>query len=109
MRALSNLLQCHRTVLAGLSTWNTNFNHLFVSKQTERTATGQHLAPVKVRTCNGVYCAFGVAQATRMGTQAVGKFLYQQRLVTMKGVQAFDAAFEMILQLTGCQVHWDGR
>jgi hypothetical protein len=26
------------------------------------------------------------------GTQAVGKLLHQQRLVTMQGVQAFDAA-----------------
>ena len=49
--------------------------------------------------------AFGVATAAGRRTQGIGKFLHQQRLVAMQGVEAFEAALEVVGQLSGGQLH----
>ena len=53
----------------------------------------------------GVDGAFGVATAAGGRAQGVGKFLHQQGLVAMQGVEAFEAALEVVGQLSGGQLH----
>ena len=105
LRALGNLLQGHRAVLARLAAGNTDFDNLFVGKQAQRTAAGQHRAPVKMGASHGVHGALCVALLARLKTQGIGKLLQQQRLVAVQCVQAFQPALEVLCQLGGCKIH----
>ena len=96
LRTLGELLQRGRSLLAGLAVGDADFNDLLVGKQAERAAAGQHLAPVKMCTGHGVDGALGIAFEPRGSAQRVGKLLHQQRLVAIQGVEAFQAALEVL-------------
>ena len=105
LAALGNLLQRHRAFLARLAAGHADLDNLFVGKKTERTATGQHLAPVEVRAGGGVYRAFGVALCACCCPQRVGKFLHQQGLIAVQRVEGLDAALEVLRELGRGKLH----
>ena len=105
LRALGDLLQIGGAVLAGLACGNADLDDLLVGEQTQRAAAGQHRAPVKVRTLRCVHRAFRETLLAGGLAQRIRKFLHQQRLVPMQGVQAFQPALQVLVKLDGGQVH----
>ena len=94
-RLFGHLLQHLRAVFAGLAGGDADFDQLFVGKQAERAARGQHGAPVEVRAGHGEHAALAVPRCARSGADGVGRFLHQQRFVAVHGVEGLQAPLQL--------------
>ncbi|MDT4877543.1 hypothetical protein FQZ97_1130740 [compost metagenome] len=61
-----------------------------------------------MRTGHGVHRAFGVALLARGRANGVARFLDQQRLVAVQGVEAAQAALELAGELRRSDLHGGG-
>ncbi len=102
---LRQLLQRRTALFARLARGHADFQNLLVGKQALRTASGAHRAPVKVRAGHGEAAALGVALRARGGADGVGRFLLQQRLVAMQGVERAQAFVQVRRQLVQGELH----
>ena len=76
-----------------------------VGKQAQRSTRCQHFAPVKVCARYGVGCPLGKALLPCHGANGVQRFLLQQGLVSVQGVQAFEPALQVVAELVGGELH----
>src|SRR6185369_8771205 len=70
-----------------------------------RLRRAEQAAPVEVRALHGVHLALGVARGARRGTDLVGRFLRQQRLVAPQRVQRAQALLQVSGELIESDLH----
>ena len=103
------MLQDLRSLLARLARRDANFDDLLVGEQAQRTPTGQHLTPVEVGTGHRVHGALGVALLPGAKPDGIGRFLDQQRLIAVQGVEAPESALQLRSELRRRDLHSPAR
>ena len=94
-RGGGELLEGRAAFLARLAGGDADLEELLVGEEAQRTAGGKNGAPVEVRAGDGVHRALGVAFRPRAGPDRIGRFLHEQGLVAVQGVQRTAGPLEM--------------